>query len=98
MEGVSKPLFCLGRVAKTLHTAKGFGEISPSVPALMLCFYLKLSFVPSKPLVTMPLYVPPLSELCLPWNPQPWSLRQCDGNFELVASLPFECSYATQKV
>jgi hypothetical protein len=36
MEGASKPLFWPGRVVATLHTAKGFGELSPSALALML--------------------------------------------------------------
>jgi hypothetical protein len=104
MAGASERLFWLGKVATTLCTTEGFGKLAPSIFALMLCFALKLSLVPSKPLVAPPHYVPPLLKLCFPWNPQPWSLRKCARDFGLAAFLPFEyslrmeCPYVAQKV
>jgi hypothetical protein len=97
-------MFWLGKFATTLRIAEGFREPTPFFPVLTLHFVLKLSQVPYEPLVSPPLYVPPLSGLCCPWHPQPWSLKKCVGDFGLAAFLRFaylsrtECPYPTQKV
>jgi hypothetical protein len=95
---VLQPLFWPDSVATTLRTAEGFGEPTPSIHALMLHSPLKLTMVPSEPMVAPPLYFPPLPELRFPWHPQPWSLRQCAGVFELASSPSFDCPSPAQKV
>jgi hypothetical protein len=104
MEGVLEPLFWPDRVAATLRTAEGFGELAPSVPMLMFHSISMFSQVPSQPFGSLPLYVPLLSELRFSWHPQPWSLRKFSRDSGLPASRSFgslskmEHPYATQKV
>jgi hypothetical protein len=74
MAGASEPLFWTGKVVANLRIAEGFGELAPSILALILHFSLKLTLVPSEPLVAPPIYVPLLLELRFPWHPKPWSL------------------------
>jgi hypothetical protein len=53
-------MLCPCRVATTLCTDDSFGGLDPFVPALMLCFVLSLSHVPSEPMVYPPLFGPQL--------------------------------------
>jgi hypothetical protein len=89
LEGTLKHMFCPGRVAATLCTAEGFGGLAPYVLALMLCFVLNSSQIPSEPLVSLPLYGPQLPGLRFQWHPQPYLLRKCVGDFRIVSSLLF---------
>jgi hypothetical protein len=97
MEEVLEPLFWPGRVATTLCTGEVFGEPNPSVLARMSQFAQKLTWVPSKPLVSRSLYLCLLHALHFPGHSQPWSLMGCAGYFELVAPPPLECPFSTQK-
>jgi hypothetical protein len=85
MEKVSEPLLCPGRVATNLCTAEGFGEPTPFIPTRMSRSTRMLILVPSKPLVSPPLYLRRLPVLGFPGHPQPWSLRGCPGYFEIAA-------------
>jgi hypothetical protein len=98
MAGVSEPLFWPGRVATTLHTIEGHGELAPSILVWMFLFARRLTLVPFDPLVSPSLCVSLIPELCFPWHPQPWPLRKCVGDFEIVSPLSFEYPSATQKV
>lgn len=66
MAKVSEPMFWPGRVAATLRTTEGIGELAPSVSARMSRSVRMLTLVPFEPLVSPPLYLRQLTALCFP--------------------------------
>jgi hypothetical protein len=79
-----------------MHSVEGFGEPTPYVPARMLRSTQRLTLVPFETMVSPSLYIAPLLELHFPGHPQPWSLRICARDFELVTPLCFECPFVAQ--